>query len=188
MTRRKHCKTQRSARLRCQAPRACLFLLAVLLAWDGTGVLRVGLLCALLHESGHVLVYRLLWGRWPDLQAAPWGVCLLWRGVTPSPWQELALAAAGPGVNLLACGAVLAAMDLTGCYRYLGYWFAGSNLLLAGLNLLPLPGLDGARILQSGARLLRAVAFCPRIRYNKRNTNTKGCRTWRDFPQNSKKR
>ena len=188
MTRPKRCRARRSARLRLQAPQVSLFLLAVLLAWDGTGILRVGLLCALLHESGHVLVYRLLWGRWPDLKIAPWGVCLLLRGVMPSPGQELALAAAGPGVNLLGCWAVLAAMQAAGHFSYLGYWFASTNLLVAGLNLLPLPGLDGARILQALGRMLPAVAFSPRIRYNKRNNNTKGCRTWRDFPQNSKRR
>ena len=162
MTRPKRCKTRRSARLQVRAPRTCLFLLVFLLAWDGAGILRVGLLCALLHESGHVLLYRVLWGRWPDLTIAPWGICLQMRGIALSPGQELALAAAGPAVNLLGCWAVLFFMQYTGCYRYFGYWFASANLLVAALNLLPLPGLDGARILS-------AVAFCLRIRYNRRN-------------------
>ena len=40
-------------------------------------------------------------------------------------------------------------MELTGACSYLGYWFASVNLLVGGMNLLPLPGLDGARMLRA---------------------------------------
>ena len=148
MTRHRHCKTQRSARLRLRAPAATLFLLACLLALDGTGVLRTGLLCAVLHESAHVLVFRKLWHRWPDLTLSPFGICLRLRGVPMTPDEELLLAAAGPLANLLASCAVLWAMQTVGRYSYAGYWFACTNLLVGGANLLPLPGLDGAHILR----------------------------------------
>ena len=57
------------------------------------------------------------------------------------------LAAAGPLANLLACCTVLLYMQTAGRYSYGGYWFACTNLLVGGANLLPLPGLDGAHIL-----------------------------------------
>lgn len=139
----------RKPRIHLRFPLPLLCLLAFALTADGTGVLRVGLFCAVLHESGHILVYRLQWGRWPDLQISPWGICLLLRGVPLSADREFLLALAGPLVNLAACCATLFAMDLTGHYTYAAYWFAGSNLLVGGLNLLPLPGLDGWRILHA---------------------------------------
>ena len=54
---------------------------------------------------------------------------------------------AGPLANLLACCTVLLYMQTAGQYSYSGYWFACTNLLVGGANLLPLPGLDGAHIL-----------------------------------------
>lgn len=140
MTRRRHW----TARL--DLPLPALFWLALLLAVDGTGLLRLSLLCALLHESGHVAVYLLLYRRLPRLKLSPAGICLRMRGVLLSPGRELCLAAAGPVVNLLCCAAALLGMELTG-YRYRGCWFAAASLLLGTANLLPLPGLDGQRIL-----------------------------------------
>lgn len=125
-----------------------LFLLAWCLAWDYTGIIRIGLLCAILHESGHILIYLYLWHHWPDLQFSPFGICLLQRGLPMTPSQEFLLAAAGPLANLLCCCIVLLWMRWTH-YSYLGYWFASTNLLVGGANLLPIPGLDGERILHS---------------------------------------
>lgn len=146
MTRHRHCRRQRSARIRLRAPQLMLFLLVCLLAFDGTGVLRIGLACALLHEGAHVLVYRYFWHRWPDLALSPFGICLLLRGTIMTSEQELLLAAAGPLANFAASILTLFIMENAGYYSYRGYWFACTNLLVGGMNLLPLPGLDGAHI------------------------------------------
>lgn len=119
--------------------------LAVVLALDSSGIARVGLGCAVLHEGGHALAYRLLWRRWPELEISPFGICLLLRGLPMTAAQELLLAAAGPLANLLACTAVLWWMRAT-AYTCGGYWFACCNLLVGTSNLLPLPGLDGWHI------------------------------------------
>ena len=47
-------------RLRLRAPAATLFLLALGLMADGTGVLRWGLAAALWHETGHLLAWAVL--------------------------------------------------------------------------------------------------------------------------------
>ena len=133
---------QRRPKITWRRPLAVLFGLTVLLALDGSGLVRVGLGCAVLHESGHALAYRALWGHWPELEVSPFGICLRLRGLPMTNLQELLLAAAGPAVNLLACAAVLAFMRAT-AYTYGGYWFACCNLLVGGSSLLPLPGLDG---------------------------------------------
>ena len=76
------------------------------------------------------------------------------RGVMLPPGRMLALAAAGPAVNLLLAAGMLAWMDGPGQYSYFGMWFAATHLLVGGFNLLPLPGLDGWQIAAS----LRALA------------------------------
>lgn len=127
----------------------CLTLLfyVALLLLDHTGLIRVGLLCALLHEAGHVAVYLLLFRRAPRLELSIFGVCLSMRGVCLPVRAELALALAGPAVNALLALGALAGMRWGWGYSYRGCWFAATNLLVGGFNLLPLPGLDGARAL-----------------------------------------
>ena len=129
-------------------PLPALFWLALLLALDGTGLVRLSLLCALLHESGHVAVYLALFRRLPRLKVSPTGICLSMRGVLLPSQKALLLAAAGPLMNLLCCASAILWMELAG-YSYRGYWFAAVNLLLGTVNLLPLPGLDGQRIVEA---------------------------------------
>lgn len=148
MIRPKRYKRPYKMRVHFRAPRVILFLLVWCLAWDATGIIRIGLLCAALHEGGHILMYLHLWHRWPDLQFSPFGISLLQRGMPMTPQQECLLAASGPLVNLLCCCIVLLWMRYVH-YSYAGYWFASTNLLVGGANLLPLPGLDGERMLHS---------------------------------------
>ena len=88
------------AKIRWKQPLLTLAALTLLLAFDGSGILRVGLGCAVLHECGHALAYRLLWQRWPEIEVSPFGLCLRLRGLPMTNLQELLLAAAGPAVNL----------------------------------------------------------------------------------------
>lgn len=82
-----------------------LFLFALALAVDHTGIVRLGLLCSCLHECGHLLVWVLLTRLPPTLIICPTGFCLSLRGVVLTPKQFIILAAAGPAVNLvLAAG------------------------------------------------------------------------------------
>ena len=134
MTRHRRYRMRRKTRLRLRAPAITLFLLACLLSLDGTGVLRTGLLCAILHESAHALVYRKLWHCWPDLALSPFGICLQLRGVPMTPEEELRLASAGPLANLLACCTVLLYMQTAGQYSYSGYWFGPTQPLGGGYN------------------------------------------------------
>ena len=84
-----------------------LFLLALALAVDHTGIVRLGLLCSCLHECGHLLVWVLLTRLPPTLIICPTGFCLSLRGVVMTPKQFIILAAAGPAVNLVLAAEVL---------------------------------------------------------------------------------
>lgn len=145
MTRPRRWKPPSESLVRLRAPLPTLFLLALALFYDHTGVLRWGLVSAALHEGGHLLAWGVLVRRRPRLVVSPGGICLCMRGVALPPARERVLAAAGPLTNLLLCAAGVGSMELWG-YTYAGYWFVSANLLLGIFNLLPLPGLDGARI------------------------------------------
>ena len=85
-----------------------------LLARDATGLLRMGLWAALLHESGHIAAWVLLVHRLPQIRVGLGGMCLQRQQEELSGLRLLGLAMAGPAANLLA-----------------------------GFNLLPVPPLDG---------------------------------------------
>ena len=141
----RHWKTPAEPPIRLRAPLVTLFLLALSLVYDHTGILRWGLLCAFLHEGGHLLAWGALVRRVPRLEVSALGICLCMRGMALPPVQQKLLAAAGPATNLLLCVAGVWWMDHWG-YTYAGYWFVSANLLLGLFNLLPLPGLDGAQL------------------------------------------
>lgn len=124
----------------------CLVLIA-LLSRDGLAIGRMGLAAALLHELGHGLVYWLIMGRLPRVTLSPLGVGMEICPSAFTPRQLLALAAAGPGVNLTLAALAFLSLQLQASYG--GYWFLGVNLWMGLFNLLPLGGLDGARILQA---------------------------------------
>jgi stage IV sporulation protein FB len=111
-----------------------LFLLALALAVDHTGIVRLGLLCSCLHECGHLLVWVLLTRLPPTLIICPTGFCLSLRGVVLTPKQFIILAAAGPAVNLvLAAGGIAWLLGHPASYRLC--YFIAANLLLGAFNL-----------------------------------------------------
>ena len=128
-----------------RAPGLDTFLLALALAVDHTGIVRLGLLCSCLHECGHLLVWVLLTRLPPTLIICPTGFCLSLRGVVLTPKQFIILAAAGPAVNLvLAAGGIAWLLGHPASYRLC--YFIAANLLLGAFNLLPIHGLDGWQI------------------------------------------
>lgn len=117
-----------------------LFLLALLLYLDTSGMILLSLLAGILHECGH-------WFALDKTKNSVRRFSLTLFGAKIEPrypmtlWQEFAVAAAGPAVNLLL--AVIFSR-LPG-----GSAFAGVNLALGAFNLLPVLELDGARMLRS---------------------------------------
>ena len=128
--------------------------LYVLLYFDASGFLRLGLLAAVLHELGHIVVYVFLRRRLPVIEVTLTGFCMKTRGEWFSPGQLLVLAAAGPGVNFLLAGlwALRMAQKLT--IRGGAFWAA--NILTGCFNLLPIPPLDGAQLLECLRMLWKA--------------------------------
>ena len=121
--------------------------LYLLLYFDASDFLRLGLAAALAHEAGHILLYWLLTGRCPVIQVGLTGLCMRHRGAELSPGQVFWLAAAGPGVNLLLALGAYGSFLRRATVR--GSAFLAANLLTGAFNLLPIPPLDGAQMLES---------------------------------------
>ncbi len=140
---------RRALRTRCRVRRLplLLFVYSLLLLGDATGYARLALAASVCHEGGHMLAFRLLQKRWPALEVSAFGITLSLRGAALTARQDFWLALAGPAVNGALCAGMLLWMEYPGRYTVAGCSFAAVNLLVGAFNLLPVPGLDGARLL-----------------------------------------
>ncbi len=121
--------------------------LYLLLWFDASGFLRIGLCAAVLHEMGHIFVYLLLFHRLPVIEVTMTGFCMRARGLPLTRVQTFALAAAGPGTNALLAAVWALRLEQQATVR--GSAFLAANLLTEAFNLLPIPPLDGAQMLNS---------------------------------------
>ena len=114
-----------------------LFLAAL---WIGAGeVVPLVMLAAVCHELGHLAALRLMGARVERLRLTAFGAELKADTRFLPYGREILCTLAGPAVNLLL--ALLLA-------RVSGdYLLAGANLIQGCFNLLPLPELDGGRVL-----------------------------------------
>ena len=114
-------------------------LAAVALLAGAGGALPIAALCALSHETGHLLALRLARAKVERVRLTAFGAEIQAdTRYLPYP-QEILCTLAGPAVNLILAVllARLAGNDLA----------AGVNLTLGLFNLLPIPALDGGRVL-----------------------------------------
>ena len=116
----------------------------ILFCLGGGGCMLPLAVAVVLHECAHLAALRLCGGRLRDFCAAPFGLCLVLDEGTLSLGGEAIVCAAGCFANLLCAGFAFAAYALFSVDLLL---LGTVNLLTALLNLLPMPPLDGARLL-----------------------------------------
>ncbi len=141
----------------------------------GVGFVVLVFACVVLHELGHAFVARRYGVRTRDITLLPIGGVARLQRMPTSPRAEIAIAAAGPAVNLaiaLALAAALSAADVPLAVlphdeaSLLQSLFA-VNLALALFNLIPAFPMDGGRMLRAALALrlgqLRATTTAARI-------------------------
>jgi Zn-dependent protease len=125
--------------------------------------------CVVLHELGHALAARGFGVRTRDIELYPIGGVARLDRIPEKPHQELAIALAGPAVNIAIALFLAPLMWFDGYGIGLGasahswmeaFWqrMLWANLFLAGFNLLPAFPMDGGRVL----RAVLAI-FVPRV-------------------------
>lgn len=97
-------------------------------------------ICAAVHELGHYFAARLCSVKVEKTVIYPFGADMRLEGALRSYKKDVFIALSGPFTNLvlLASGLILGASP----------FFLACNLALAGVNLLPIKGLDGGNILE----------------------------------------
>ena len=154
-----------------------LLALVARLAFKENGLLVIGLLGLLLlstvlHELGHVVAARRCRCRPIDIWLSPLGGHVRYERLPRNPRKELAIAAAGPAVNLvLAAVGFLVHVAVGGpgedLWRNVPRAFGWVNIVFALFNLIPAFPLDGGRVLRAllSPKLgrLRATAVPVRI-------------------------
>ena len=128
-------------------PVITLTALWIMLYRDHLGLIRISLLCSILHEMGHIAVWFWIKKSLPELHVSFKGIALKICESDFTPNQGVALALAGPAVNFLL--ALCTLIEVQNQASYWGYFFVGINLLVGGFNLLPIGSLDGKRVLEN---------------------------------------
>jgi Zn-dependent protease len=118
-----------------------IFWILVIFGFDTPVMAFSTLLCAVIHEGGHILGYKLMGGS-ATLKSSPTGFRLKSR-IVHSYGGELVIAAFGPAANFITAALCIPLFGFFGGYFKL---FALLNLLTGISNLLPVRGYDGYRI------------------------------------------
>lgn len=122
-------------------------------AWQSTSFVLALFACVVAHEYGHALMARRFGIATPDITLLPMGGMARMTRIPERPLQEIAVALAGPAVNVVIWAglALFGAATPSNPLAASGFLeqLAAVNLFLAGFNLLPAFPMDGGRVLRA---------------------------------------
>ncbi len=126
--------------------------------------------CVVLHELGHALTARQFGIPTRDITLLPIGGVARLQRMPRSPWQELAIAIAGPAVNVVIAAIIFGGLSvfsfsdpsLLGIATFLTQ-LAWVNIILVVFNMLPAFPMDGGRVLRAVLALALPYATATRV-------------------------
>lgn len=119
-------------------------LITIFLLVDKTGISVIALLCCLIHELGHIIMFFLVGYRPLSLTFDLTGICLTKPSIKLSYFKEFLVQIAGSLTNFL----VFIFLSNTISEITLTSIFATTHLVIGIFNLLPLKSFDGGKILE----------------------------------------
>lgn len=129
-------------------------------------------LCIALHEFGHILTARRFGIESPEVTLLPIGGVADMESTPQKPYQELLISLAGPAVNVVIAGVLVALVgglnfgdmaNITDPTVSLLGRLAATNLFLALFNLMPAFPMDGGRVLRAALAMWLGQAKATRI-------------------------
>lgn len=133
--------------------------IACILVLDSTGLVTLALLCALVHECGHIAVLYFFHVPIDELSFKLFGInIVLKNGIILSYKHETILSLAGSAANFIT-GGLAYLFYLADIFPVGSRMFAIFSVILGCFNLLPIGSLDGGQALES--------ALCRKISYDK---------------------
>lgn len=115
-------------------------------------------LAATLHELSHIGMAKLCGIAFRELSITPFGAALTPASFMGSYREEILIAAAGPCANLICAGVIFPLTEIP----FISLFFL-SSLFYALLNLLPVTGFDGGRVLSCLLSQRFSPTFCTRL-------------------------
>ena len=128
-------------------------------AFDGVLFIALVFLCVVLHEFGHILMARRYGIRTPDVTLLPIGGLARLERMPERPGREIAVALAGPAVNVVIAAVLLAFVDVApapediaeidAAAMPLVARLAAVNVILVLFNMIPAFPTDGGRVFRA---------------------------------------
>ncbi|TWU35229.1 putative zinc metalloprotease Rip3 [Novipirellula aureliae] len=126
--------------------------------------------CIVLHELGHALTARQFGIQTSDITLLPIGGVASLERMPRSPWQELAIAIAGPAVNVAIAASFLVGLPILAASSALPVFaiallskLAWVNVALVVFNMLPAFPMDGGRVLRATLALTLPYRTATRV-------------------------
>jgi Zn-dependent protease/CBS domain-containing protein len=128
-------------------------------AWQGVIFVVLLFLCVLLHELGHVFAARRYGVKTSDITLWPFGGIARLERIPEKPLEELAIAVAGPAVNVVIATVLIVVLGAAVDPQHLAQIddprvgmvakLAGANIFLVLFNMIPAFPMDGGRVLRA---------------------------------------